>query len=106
MQQSYTFPNDKATYIIEGKEEEHTSASLTIKFTEKLSARFKLNLDGTSEVTTPNIPRYFNAYLVSQAQTRYQAIITDGRKRGLLNVYKILQRHFETRKTTSAIRNT
>ena len=80
-------------------------ALLEIHWTHTIWARLLIRLDGTSEVTTPAIPRFFNAWSIREAQWRYAAIIRKGCEAGGTSAYQILQAHFEERKLRSGIRN-
>lgn len=80
-------------------------AILEVRWTMSIWARFHFRLDGTSEVTTPNIPRFFNALSIHEAQKRYAEIIRKGREAGGTSAFKILQTHFAARKTKEAIQN-
>ena len=94
---TYIFGNTK--YMLENPPGD--GALLTIQWNTKLWARFAFERDGSSSVTTAQVPRFFNAYTIRQAQMRYAAII----QRGVgVSAFKILQAHFDARKLHEGIR--
>jgi len=68
----------------------------------KLWARFAFERDGSSTVTTTQVPRFFNAFTIRQAQLRYAAIIQRGVGK---SAFGILRAHFDARKLKESIRN-
>jgi hypothetical protein len=94
----YKFNN--VSYIL--SEYPDNGATLRIEWTPKLWAIFHFQRDGGSTVTTPQVPRFFNAWTISEAQRRYARIIYQGVGK---SAYTILQAHFDARKLYSGIRN-
>lgn len=98
-----TYDFDNTRYILE--DAIAPGATLTIQWNtnkplKKLWARFEFTRDGSSTVTTSQVPRFFNAFTISQAQRRYARIIQQGVGK---STFKILQSHFDARKLSEGI---
>jgi len=76
------------------KERSGGEADLVIEFTPKLTATLHYSADKSSSVTTPHVPRFFNAYTIAVTQKKFDDIVS----RGQGSPFASLKRHFEHRK--------
>jgi hypothetical protein len=95
-----TYSFDRALYIL--AELPDDGAALTIKWTPKIWATFTFKADGSSTVTTPQIPRFFNAITLTWKQRTYASIIQSGKGK---SAFKKLQAHFAARELQRGLRD-
>ena len=100
---TYRFNN--VDYMLEDEPANGATLSLTWqgrtphKF---LWARFVFKRDGSSTVTTAEVPRFFNAVTISHAQLRFAQIIKEGKGS---SAFRILQAYFDAKKLSQGIHN-